>query len=1567
MWFFGKQSQALSRSARRSRRAHSHFAKSRLGCGFETLEDRRLLAITANLAAGVLTITGDGGVNELTITSSDATSNTVSLSSVTDAVGGVASPIAGVTAININLLGDLDILTIVGSAAADTIGVNGLTVTYGAVPYTLTNVENLGIQGGANADVLSATGVSVTGDLGLFGGADGDSLDVSNLTVGLALQLNGEAGANAISISGAIVSGDDQTFDDPVTLTANTTITTASVLFNSTIDSDATPRDLTVNASVNTVFGGEVGLNSALRNLTVNAPGATQINGGVVTTTEDQIYNEPVQLGANTVLTADDVTFATTVNSDATARDLTIDAATNTIFGGAVGGISALRNLTVNAPGATQINGGAITTLEDQTFNEPVALGADTTLNGNDITFATTLNSLGAPRALTVNTNTAGITTFAGVVGGVLALASLETNPDGETRINGGVVITTGDQLYRDAVTLGANTTLTAANVTLFSTLNSSGGARDLTVDATTNTIFGGEVGGAAALRNLTINAPGATQINGGLVVTTQDQNYNEPVQLGADTLLSATNVTFVTTLNSDATARDLTVNATTNTVFGGAVGGLSPLRNLTINAPGATQINGGLVSTTEDQFYSEPTVLGADTVLNGNDITFTTTLNSQGAPRALTVNSNANGITTFNGIVGGVLALASLETNPDGETRINGGAVTTTGDQLYRDPVVLGANTTLTSGTNINFFSTLNSDATPRDLTAVAAANTIFGGAVGGLSDLRNLTVNALGDTQINGGLVDTTQDQFYNEPVTLGADATLNGNNITFAATVNSAGANRSLTVNTNANGITTFTGVVGGLLALASLQTNLDGETRINGGVINTTGDQTYQDPVTLGTNTTLTGNDITFGNTLNSQGVPRTLLVNTDANGNTTFSGIVGGTLALASLETNPDGETRINGGAITTIGDQLYRDPVVLGANTTLTSGTNINFFSTLNSDATARDLIAVAAANTIFGGAVGGLSALRNLSVTAPGATQINGGLVTTTQDQSYNEPVTLGADATLNGNDITFVSTVNSAGANRSLIVNTDPGGFTRFNADVGAAFPLRNLTTDTDGITFIGASVIRTFDPVPGSMLNGNQDFGDDVVLQNDVSFLSNTGNIAFRRVLIGEFPIPPALQRDVVIDTLGQVSFAGEVGGPGPFDTLTVTAGRALNIPVNVTVTNNISFTVVEGAAASFAEDISISTGATVQSTAGAIDIRTGDDFALNFGTVLRAATTLVIRGDFGSNDDRGANILIAGASQANAALANSYVILGGAEKDNVSIQVLPLSPVDVLAGAQGGDVPEGVDASLGDRLTVSGTFGNDRIRVFNTQVNLDGSGVTPNVVYIDFEELSINGLVGEDRVDVTMPALGAFPAIVRIDGGSNSAAPPALGDLVTITGTNAADSILVGQFALSPANQFQLAAVERLQVFGNAGNDIIANSAAVSSLLDGGDGDDTLTGADFFALCDVIFGGDGVDTLLGRGGDDFLYPDHDFNFGAPVEKVRNGDVSNGGLGLDVILALGNGDTIQKDPGDFSSDIIVGKNLNLSINDYLFVRILPPDAGNVANNLQKGLNKPVSKFVP
>jgi hypothetical protein len=136
--------------------------------------------------------------------------------------------------------------------------------------------------------------------------------------------------------------------------------------------------------------------------------------------------------------------------------------------------------LATDAPGATQVNGGAVTTTGPQFFGDPVSIGFATTFRaGGNVTFA---SSLGGPFAATL------LTTADGAFNGPVDVATLRTDAGGRTLVNTPTVTATGDLFFDDAVLISVGTTLTSR----------AGGIT-----------FNAPVGPAAAGLGLTLAAPG--------------------------------------------------------------------------------------------------------------------------------------------------------------------------------------------------------------------------------------------------------------------------------------------------------------------------------------------------------------------------------------------------------------------------------------------------------------------------------------------------------------------------------------------------------------------------------------------------------------------------------------------------------------------------------------------------------------------------------------------------------------------------------------------------------------------------------------------------------------------------------------------------------------------------------------------------------------------------------------------------------------------------------------------------------------------------------------------------
>ena len=326
-------------------------------------------------------------------------------------------------------------------------------------------------------------------------------------------------------------------------------------------------------------------------------------------------------------------------------------------------------------------------------------------------------------------------------------------------------------------------------------------------------------------MTTLTTNAGGTTDLNGGSVVTTGAQTYNDAVQLSADTTLSAGagNITFANTLNSTAgNTFSLTANSTGTTTFGGAVGTTDALSTLTTNAGGTTAVNGGSVTTTGAQTYNDAVTLGADTTLTSTGagtITLGSTVNG-----AQSLSVNTAGATTLAGPIGGGTPLTSVTTDQPGTVTV--GSVTTTGAQSYQEntvslngtytttnsavtvgtaaaAVTLGGPTTITTGTGtILVNGTLDG---AQSLTLNSTGTTTVSGAVGGTTPLTALTTNAGGTTAVNGGSVTTTGNQTYGDAVTMNQATTFTttggGSAVSFGNNVTNTLAGASITVNTPA----------------------------------------------------------------------------------------------------------------------------------------------------------------------------------------------------------------------------------------------------------------------------------------------------------------------------------------------------------------------------------------------------------------------------------------------------------------------------------------------------------------------------------------------------------------------------------------------------------------------------------------------------------------------------------------------------------------------------------------------------------------------------------------------
>jgi Ca2+-binding RTX toxin-like protein len=324
------------------------------------------------------------------------------------------------------------------------------------------------------------------------------------------------------------------------------------------------------------------------------------------------------------------------------------------------------------------------------------------------------------------------------------------------------------------------------------------------------------------------------------------------------------------------------------------------------------------------------------------------------------------------------------------------------------------------------------------------------------------------------------------------------------------------------------------------------------------------------------------------------------------------------------------------------------------------------------------------------------------------------------------------------------------------------------------------------------------------------------------------------------------------------------------------------------------------------------------------------------------------------------------------------ANSNVLLyGGPSGDTINLQTIAAGSVVKAKGGSGNDTVnvssdaannlgtlDGIAGALlvdtdsgNDKLVLSdhGQNGlhNSNVEVRNNRVRgFAGATNDSDVRYVFDGKLELTLIGSNSRSDKFMVRLPSKSGLtMRFDGGGGTK------DCVHIEGTSGNDRVRVGSF--TSTRPFRLQKIECLQMFGHDGDDMLDNHAPVSSLIDGGDGDDTLLG---WSKVDVIFGGDGVDIIKGNGGNDYLFGDHEFNNRNPrVKNAEDNDNMMGGTGVDTIVAVKT-DIISA--GGNVGDTIIGKSKGLTSVDWLKARFLTSSSKNIDAAIDEALAQSCTK---
>jgi filamentous hemagglutinin family protein len=355
---------------------------------------------------------------------------------------------------------------------------------------------------------------------------------------------------------------------------------------------------------------------------------------------------------------------------------------------------------------------------------------------------------------------------------------------------------------------------------------------------------------------------------------------------------------------------------------------------------------------------------------------------------------------------------------------------------------------------------------------------------------------------------------------------------------------------------------------------------GRVLINGGAVQTTGDQTYNAPVVLGANTTFAGNDVIFNGTLDSDGTARAVTVNTLTSltnfatdpyntrvtnigngavdqGSVNFNGIAGNTSALSSLSMNSEGQLFVGANLSFSSGTSVSLGGINLTGDATISTGTggDISLNGAVTGQTSAHNLtIAAGTGNVTLANTIGSGVALNNLTIAgqnitlstssssllANGAITLTGTNIAAAAGASIGTIATTG-DITLTADTLALGGTVQTTG---NLIIQPLTAGTTigigtgstgTLNLD---STELANLVAGFSGIT-IGSLTAGNFDltafpftdpvnllsgsfSISGAINTGANDFSlnaaSNILLNPGASITTTTGNITLQANLAG-----------------------------------------------------------------------------------------------------------------------------------------------------------------------------------------------------------------------------------------------------------------------------------------------------------------------------------------------------------------------------------------------------------------------------------------------------------------
>ena len=967
----------------------------------------------------------------------------------------------------VTFTGGLDTTACSGTFIGGTVNTTNADMDFGPVTLTVDTVLSTGggsitfsntLNGEFNLGITAGTG-NIT-----FAGAVGDIARLGAITVNSTHSM-GTVNVTAASITQLAGTG--------------TTIFNGALDTNAPAGIAVTGNNVGIEGPVHTTNGGPVtiangGLLTIAADADMNLDGAFLQNGaglvhtaGDITTTNDAVtYTAATTFTGNSMLAAGSglITLAAVKIADGVTLTLGSGGAGGVTVASIAGSANgAASNVTFYVSGPVNVTGTVgtdigtltITNSGGTTFGGAVGSSADRigtvvlsntagTIEFNDSLYATNLTDpllgfnvamLGAITDVTnaVTFMTTGTVTL-GNGGDNLTFAGGVTHTAGPTNI-GGDVNTTNADMDLGPVTLTADTVLDtgpgSGNITLSGAVT--GGGFDLQLIS----------GYGTTTANGALNAIGTLTLQENQASSTGTMTFND--NLSANSVVTFAQAYDISFLGAMTTVADAVTFANTGGVMFGNGGNTLTFTGGVTHTSGINYIYGNIATSNSPINLNNTTNAGNSTLAAGNNnITLGATTISNGS--LLTLGTGGAGnvtVASIAGVGGGnssdVTFYVSGPVNVTGTVGTDIGTLTVTysggttfggavGSSADRIGTVVLSNTAGTIEFNDNLYATNLTDPllgfnvamlgaitdVTNAVTFMTTGTVTFGNGGDNLTFSGGVTHTA-GPTNI-GGTVNTTSTNMNFGAVTLTGDTALNTGaeigDITFGGTLD-GGFSLDLAAGT---GNVVFTGVVGGCTPLVSITTDAGGSTSINGGIITTTGAQTFNAPVILGANTVLNGIGITFGNTLDG-GFNLGLITGA---GNINFTGVVGGITRLGALTINSANDVTadaINAASIAQIagtGTTVFNGPL----NTNDAAGialTGNNFTINNTVTTTGGGPVTITNAGSLPIAAVGDMTLDGAFLQNGAGLVNLAGDINTTNDNITFNSAATLSGPVVFN------------------------------------------------------------------------------------------------------------------------------------------------------------------------------------------------------------------------------------------------------------------------------------------------------------------------------------------------------------------------------------------------------------------------------------------------------------------------------------------------------------------------------------------------------------------------